>query len=154
MDKKVRKVAFRLRKKCGDHNEEGVNYVAGDIVKSTRNLEKMFKNKFDRVRPKDDFDFEETSPNIPSPQKTSKKYKNSNKFGTNVTPSFPTAIAAELVVYEKDAWYQVVDRNTEGGKPELVSKKKLREKDVEDFLKNYVEPDSDDDDDDGDDEDE
>lgn len=165
---KVRKVAFRLKKKCGDHNEEGINYVAGDTVMSHRNLEKLFKNKFERVHPDDDFEFAEASPNIPlpqtvldkeegggkSPSSKSKKHKDSKKFGQNVTVSYPTAVNAELEVYEKDHWFSVVDRNTEDGKPEELTEKKLREKDVESFLKTYVEVDADAVDDDENDEDE
>lgn len=164
----MRKVAFRLKARCGDHVEDGVTYVAGDKVMSNRNLVKLFRNKFERVHPEDDFKFAEASPNIPAPgtvldkdkdegaQKTpsskSKKLKNSKKFGRNATLTFPAALAAELRVYEKDFWFQVVDWNTEDGKPEVVSEKKLREKDVADFLKTFVEPESDDDDDEDDDE--
>ncbi len=161
---KVRKVAFRLKQRCGDHVEDGKTYVAGDKVMSCRNLEKLFRNKFERVHPEEDFDFAEASPNIPSPRAVldkdkgegdrkppsskSKKLKNSKKFGKNITLSFPAAIEAELRVYEKASWCQVVDWNTEDGKSEVVSEKKLREKDVEEFLKDYVEPVTDDDDDD------
>lgn len=163
---KVKKVAFQLRKKVGDHNEDGVNYAAGSIVMSNRNLVKLFRNKFDRVHPDEDFDFAEACPNIPSartvlnkgkeegkgPSPKSKRHKDSKKFGENVTLSYPAALDAELEVYEKDHWYSVVDRNTESGKPELLSGKKLREKDLDSFLKRYVEPDDDGDEDDDEDE--
>lgn len=167
---KVKKVAFRLKARCGDHVEDNVTYVAGDKVMSNRNLEKLFKNKFERIHPEDDFDFAKAGPNIPSPrtvldkdkgeedQKSSSsksgKYKNSTKFGRNITLSFPKAIAAELSVYEKDHWCQVVDRNTEDGKPEVVSEKKLREKEVDSFLETFVESENEDEDEDDDDEDE
>ncbi len=138
---KVKKVAFKLKKKCGDHNEEGKTYVAGDKVMSHRNLEKLFPTKFERVHPDDGFEFAEASPNIPLPRavrdkgegakkSSSPKYKNSTKFGENVTLSFPAAVAAELNVYKKANWFQVVDRNTESGKPAVVSEKKLRENEV------------------------
>lgn len=161
---KVKKVAFKLRLKCGDHVEDGVSYVAGDTVMSNRNLESIFRNKFDRVHPDDGFEFADASPNIrdaravldkdkdegdnKAPSSKSKKLKDSKKFGKNVTLSYPAAVAAELRVYEKANWFQVVDWNTENGEPEVVTEKSLREKDVAAFLAEYVEPDLDDDDDD------
>ncbi len=157
----MKKVAYRLKKRCGEHVEDGHTYVAGDKVVSTRNLVEIFKGKFEKIH-RDDISAEDT-PNIPSSatvldkgkgegdkKSPSSKLKNSKMFGRNVSLSFPAAIAAELRVYEKDAWYQVVDWNTEDEKPEVVSKRKLREKDVASFLETFVESDDDDEDDDED----
>ena len=165
--KEPKKIAYKLKNKCGDHVEDGVTYLAGDTVMSTRKLDKIFHTKFVKVHP-DDFETPDRKPNIPSnraakdkgkggkSKSSPPKPKNSTKFGTNVTDEFPSAVEAQLTVYMKDYWYQIVDRNTEDGKPSVVNEKKLQSKQVGPFLEKFVEKaeDIDFDDDDEDDEDE
>jgi len=132
---------FKLKKRCGDHYQNGKRYRAGDIVESSLDLCVRFPAKFER-----DFAAEQkantapavSKPNIPPPvDKGGDKNKPSplsTKYGEDVTSKFPTAEEVEVLVFEKSKWYTVVDK-ADG---EVLNEKKLRRKDVEPFLGQYL----------------
>ena len=66
----------------GTYTQDGKVYAKGQVVESKHRLDKMFKNKFERVQ----FEPEEyVAPNIPGPSRTA----GGNEIGNlNVPPAF------------------------------------------------------------------
>jgi len=139
---------FKLKK--GTHLQRDKVYKKGDRVESLRDLVAIFsKEKFER-----DYEAEQragidavavdSKPAIPPPvDKGADKIEKSPplpepKFesvhGKNVTSEFPTAEEIEVEVFEKLKWYTIVDL-ADG---EILNKKKLRRKDVQSFLEQYL----------------
>jgi len=40
---------FKMKKRTGNHSQDGVIYVSGDVVESEKNLCEMFPGKFERI---------------------------------------------------------------------------------------------------------
>ncbi len=156
---------FLLKKKCGNFigppDEEGnrTTYKSGDKVPSDEDLVTKWPGKFELVgRYK-----EEDTPDAPDfPSKSEKKSKSKkatkkediktksskspqkipvvSKYGVDVTEDFPTAAKVKLQVFEKLKWFTVIDPDN----GEVLNEKKLRKRNVESFLEEYV-PDEDED---------
>lgn len=124
---------FRLKAKCGTHQEDDRIYTSGDVVQTKRNLCETFPGKFEKVYDEDDKkDTGSKAPTIDTPSRPSSKdaeseeskqlnsdsvskgkgskkkgkkgkKKNSKKYGVNVTEEFPIAEENDLRVYEKEA---------------------------------------------------
>lgn len=159
---------FRLKKRCGSHRQDGKTYTAGDTIKTTIDLIALFPSKFERVYKEELSDTESDEPKLKKPNippsvdvnkegedETNAKTSSPSKVldgehGKDVTSEFSIAEKAGVKVFEKKNWFVVIDE-TDG---ELLNEKKLREKDVEAFLTQYLNDDEDEDDDDDDDDDE
>lgn len=165
---------FRLKKKCGDHAQDGKIYKSGDIVETDIDLCALFRNKFERAYEQElkDTGKEDTTakkPNIPSPlgkddevveeiisdslpkdeveteeavsdflledDEPDKNAEDETEHGKDVTSEFPTAVKLRLKVFEKSKWYVVVDVS-DGS---VLNVKKLREKEVQSFIEQYLE---------------
>ena len=156
---------FELLKHAGDHIQDGKTYVAGDIVESDENLENKFRGKFKRVyeaptikkviqptiakkkpdistpaKGKGEGKVKSTQPTEPSPEPAVKveailehKY---SEYGADVSAEFPLAEKVEMIVCEKAHWFTVIDPEDD----EVMNDTKLRKKDVNDFLEQYVDP--------------
>ena len=162
---------FRLKKKSGNHigppDAKGnrITYKSGDRVISDEDLVAKHPNKFELISASDEMPVP-TSPNIPAPSKKkligkkeskSTKHKDmeepiipeaseKSEHGVDVTKEFPTAIEAELLVFEKSKWFTVVDPDDD----EVLNEKKLRRDKVEAFVADYLQDDDDEDNEDND----
>ena len=139
---------FKVKK--GTHYGRGGKvYKKGDSVESSRDLASVFsKEKFER-----DYAAEQKvgvavvdKPNIPLPVAEVKESKEDDvkefgEYGEDVTSEFPTADKVEVMVFGKSKWYTVVDK-ADG---EVLNEKKLRRKEVEPFLEQYLNDDTDED---------
>lgn len=119
---------FRLKKRCGSHIEvdkkgEPVEYKAGDIVESERDLVALFSNKFEALYSAEPV----SSPDIPLPSIPA------GELDVDVTDSFTDGKAVGVRIFEKANWYTVID--AEDGKS--LSEKKLRKSQVEDLIAEY-----------------
>jgi len=104
----------------------------------------MYPNKFER-----DFPAEQkagvvtaTKPNIPPPIDKGEDEKTVSSplsdYGEDVTTEFPTAEQIEVKVFEKSNWFTVIDEVDNS----VLNEKKLRRKEVEPFLIQYLEDDA------------
>ena len=116
---------YKIKPGCGGHRQDGIMYKAGDIVSSTKNLNKIFPHKFKLVSdvPKDDEadkTLENTSDDtvvievteVTDEEFTDKVKKADTKtsvLGTDVTDQFPVAATLELKIYQNDIGYIPVD---------------------------------------------
>ena len=151
---------YRLR--AGSHKQGGKRYKKGDIVDTTFDLCSMFRNKFEVVHEdlNDTGTEEETKrgkkPNIPPPvdkgkdkaedkvvDKGTKSKSLSTLYGEEVTSGFPTAEKVKVRVFEKLRWYMIIDCDDD----EVLNEKKLRKKEIEPFLEQYLEADEEEDED-------
>jgi hypothetical protein len=149
--------------KGGTHEQNGKSYKKGDFVDTELPLTEMFRGKFERQ-----FDQETlkdtgvvskiSKPNItppplggskavtaelPSKEKEAvldikdetfvEEYPES-LYGTDVTDKYPTAEEVHVKVFEKSKWCVIVDPIDE----RVLNDKKLRGKDVEDFLEDLL----------------
>jgi len=130
---------FKIKR--GTHyGRDGKVYKKGEKVESTRDLVAVFSpGKFER-----DFAAEQkagivtvSKPNIPPP--VDKK----SEYGKDVTSEFPTAETVEVMVFEDSKWYTIVDKADDS----VLNEKKLRRKNVEPFLKQYLDEGADDEED-------
>jgi len=139
---------FRLKKNCGSHVEGGKIYKAGDIIETDNDLAAIFHGKdangnnrpgkFELIHDESlkDTGKEDTTrvrPDIAPPA--------ANEYGKDVSSEFPTADKVDVLVFEKSKWYTVVDK-ADG---EVLSEKRLRRKDVEPFLEQYLNENTDED---------
>lgn len=148
---------FRIKPKCGEHEEEGRTYGPGDVIKTKRNLRKIFVGKFDKVHDEDEKkDTGHKTPDIKTPavaasketesdkDKTSKsdpvstssKKKNSKKYGVNVTEDFPLAETNDLRVYEKAKVFSIIEMDEDNKK---ILLKKTKKKDVVNYIEEMME---------------
>lgn len=143
---------FRLKEKCGHHVEDGKIYKSGDIIETERDLPTIFhgkdakgrnrSGKFERVHENlKDTGTKDTSriqrPNIPpgvSPKQKTKVANKESAHGEDVTSEFPTAEKVEVKVFEKSRWFTVIDTQDDS----ILNEKKLRRKEVELFLEQYL----------------
>ena len=141
--------------KRGTHyGADGKAYKKGALVESSRDLVAVFsKAKFERdyaAEQKTDGTTANSKPNIPrsaSKLKAKKSKKEvSSEHGIDVTSEFPTATKVGVKVFEKSKWYTAVDEQDD----EVLNEKKLRRKDVESFLEQYLNVDDNEDEDDED----
>lgn len=149
---------FRLKKGCGQHVGNGKLYKPGDVIETSRDLPTIFHGKdasgrnrpgkFEKVyEDLKDTGAKDTSrirkPNIPpgvSPkQETKKVVDEESVHGKDVTSEFPTAEKVGVKVFEKSRWFTVVDTQDNS----VLNEKKLRKKDVEPFLEQYLDIDDD-----------
>ncbi len=149
-------------KRCGDHYQDGKCYKGpstdggkGDIVESSSDLSVMYPAKFERA-----YEAEQRAggivshniPNIPvnvtpltdeGEDKTEEQVSEpslSSLYGEDVTAEFPTAKHIQAKVFEKSNWFTVLDDEDNS----VLNEKKLRRKDVEPFLVQYLEDDEED----------
>lgn len=159
---------FRIKPKCGEHTEEGRTYGPGDVIKTKKDLCKIFVGKFEKVFDEDkkkdtghkipkiatpdapsveaesDKGKTKSDPASKSSQKNAKK--NSKKYGVNVTEDFPLAEEKDLRVYEKAKVFSIIESDSEGKK---ILLKKTTKKDVVNFIEEmFAEEVHDDEDDD------
>ncbi len=157
---------YRLKPKVGGHNQNGRDYVSGDIVESDIDLVKRWQTKFELVHDEDekkdtgiktpdirtpakDTDSEDSKQlDLESVSKKKKSKKNSKKYGINVIEEFPIAEENDLRVYEKEdtngKWYNIVEIDEDEKK---VLLKKTRKKSVVDFIETLIEVNDEDDED-------
>ena len=156
---------FKLKERSGGHkvashvDENGREVKPGDVIESSSDLEKLFRNKFERMPetvqgpiPKPsipiplpgqsiedkggvDADTSQTPPDSPD-SKDKDEEKTEGEYGKDVSALFPVAGEVEMKVFEKNHWYTVVD--TEDGEV-MNEKKKLRKEEVTGFLEQYRE---------------
>lgn len=123
----------------GEHlHSDGKTYTKGQVIETEQPLDKLFANKFKRLDKDEEKEY--TRPEIPlaeeggekttsSPPSSSTKRKRS-PFGKHISSQFDNTAEAGVKVYIKDHWCTVVDSDS----GEAVSTKKLRKKDVQDFI--------------------
>ena len=149
---------FRLKERCGPHFMNGVTYKSGDTVETSLDLVAMFPSKFERnyeaekrAEAKTGKKTKKSKPDIP--EGTGKGKEDDNKddddnvtaeseYGEDITAEYPTAEKVQVKVYVKDNWCTVVD-DADG---EVLNEKKLRKKEVEEFIGQYLDDDDDKDD--------
>ena len=147
---------FRL--KGGKHIQDGKKYKKGDIIDTFIDLAKIFRGKFEKVSK----EFVEearasitTNPEIPlsveddavvEPVKEQPESDFAEEesetleedaevdYGKEITSEFPTAAEIEVKVYAKSNWCTVIDTRDN----EVLNTKKLRKKNVEEFLQSYL----------------
>lgn len=146
---------FRLRKGCGNHEQNGRLYKPGDIIETSLDLPSMFKaNKFERIRktkghtgPADTGTVIATKtrpPSSPTAEDVPEEDKNpraNRGYGKDVSSEFSTAKEAAVKVFRKGNWFLVVDKND----GQVLNEKKLRRKEVEPFIEQYLNPPEEDD---------
>jgi len=141
--------------KRGTHYRDGKVYKKGDTMESPIDQVAIYgKERFER-----DFEAEQkagivvidSKPNIPPPvgvgvdkdgddaEITSPSL---SEYGKDVTSEFPTAEEMSVTVFEKSKWFTVVDADDN----EVLNEKKLRRKDVEPFLEQYLDENEEDED--------
>jgi len=143
---------FRLKEHCGQHVEDGKVYKSGDVIETERDLPTIFHGKDAKGRNRDgkfervhedlkDTGKKDTSrvqrPNIPpgvSPKQETKVADEESVHGKDVTSEFPTAEKVDVKVFEKSRWFTVVDMQDNS----VLNEKKLRRKEVEPFLGQYL----------------
>jgi len=158
---------FRLKKRVGSHIQNGKRYKSGDVVESEIDLCKIFVGKFERAHEEEledtgKMDTSIRKPQIPLPNSVpppedkggdntlskplssmasvpdeaieEEEEVEESEHGKDITDEYPTAKEIAVKVYEKASWCVVVD-NDDG---EVLTVKKLRRKDVEDFLNEYA----------------
>jgi hypothetical protein len=130
---------------AGSHQQDGKTYKVGQIVPSEVNLVKLFRNKFQQAEKPAEVDDETndvgTAPDLSSTLED-KGADNLNinvkdlvkKYGVNVTTQFPTAAKVKMLVFQKVNWFTPVD-SFDGT---VMCDRKLRVKEVEPFLKQYL----------------
>jgi len=126
---------FKLKR--GSHYQGDKKFMKGDTVESSHDLVTLFgKEKFERDYPAEQKAGIATinKPNIPSPVAKADVDKEPGEYGEDITSEFSTAEEAEVTVFEKSNWCTVVDK--EDG--EVLNEKKLRRKDIEPFLEQYL----------------
>lgn len=144
-------MTFRLKKGAGNHADDDKLYKAGDIIKSEKDLDKMFQNKFERIYSNEQLIDPAVvlTPDIPKspitdadkddggvvkePPPDSDSAPVDNDLGNDVTEAFPTATTLKLKVFENAHWYSVVDMVDN----QVLNTKKLRKKEVAPFLLQY-----------------
>ncbi len=151
---------FRIKSKCGTHQEGSRTYGPGDVIETKRDLCKVFAGKFEKIHDEDEKkDTGHKTPKINTPKpsssketesdkdkkskldsvsKSSKKKtkKNSKKYGINVTEDFPLAETNGLRVYEKSKVFSIIEMDVDGKK---VLLKKTKKKDVVNFIEEMLE---------------
>lgn len=140
---------------AGTHRQDGKVYKADDVVMSKGDLCKSFRNKFERVLTDTQEEPTPNAPNIPPPVIASKAGSNKTTepalddkreevitieklialHGEDCTFEFPTAPKVSLLVFKRKNWCVVVDP-VDG---QVLSLAKLRTKDIEAFLAQYIE---------------
>ncbi len=126
--------------KRGVFYQGNVTYKKGSIVDTDLDLcERFSKEKFERMH-----ELERTrgtvsakKPSIPPPVDKGKGDTTSeplSTYGKDVTSEFPTAADVEVKVFRKNKAYTVVDLEDNG----VLNEDKLRRKDVEPFLEQYL----------------
>jgi len=148
---------FKLKQKVGLHRQNGRIFGPGDVVESNEDLTKKFRGKFNEVKgeelsPGVDDKFKRRKPPIPVPpvpmvpveeakskakEKTAvEKINVDPELGKDITADFPEAKEIGLKVFvNPHKWCQVVDANNDN---KILNEKKLRKKDVDDFLHQYL----------------
>ena len=165
---------YQIKKGCGnfigkpDAKGNRTTYKALDRIQSDEDLEIKWPGRFTLISASDELPVSK-APKIPVGKKVKKDKKTTpeveynkdgtiykdmedpviktsveSEHGTDVSKDFPTAAKVELQVFEKSKWFTVVDPDN----GEVLNDKKLRRKNVEDFLADYVQDDKDEDDDD------
>lgn len=112
--------------KGGPHTEAGKIYKVGDTIETDRPLDEIFKRlgKFERVNG--------------SPDDVGGGGAPPTKYGSDVTSMMePSLLDKGLRLYKKGSWYFVVDLESDT----QLNEKGLREKDVADFVKPYLDED-------------
>jgi hypothetical protein len=158
---------FRVKKQCGNHNHNGTIYGPGDIFESDRDETKRFRNKFERVLTEDEVMPAKPNITVPKKKRSAKKEEveeisdastssevedveeldleeevveeedepqDNRPDGKDVTEDYPTAVELEVEVFQKGIWHVVYDPADD----EILSKKKLRAKQVQPFLEKYL----------------
>lgn len=117
---------FRMNDKVGGHNEAGRDYQAGDILESSRPLDKIWPHKFVRI---DDAKMDSkpfageggSSPILvkemddaqgEAAPETSSLLEVESELGENVTADYPAAADAGLLVLRKGPWHYVAAAET------------------------------------------
>ncbi len=140
---------FRLKEKCGEHNQNGKTYKPGDVVETEIDLTIHFGHKFELIEDTKSTSSKITKPNIDTPQDEDDKDKEDkssssslNKHGKDVTDQFSDAEDIGVLVFEKvktnGKWYTVVDPDDNS----VLTKKNLRKGKVNDFLVSITEEDN------------
>lgn len=104
---------FRIKPKCGGHEEAGVFYKEGDLVDSPHDLAKLFgANKFERVQGIDAVSAPSRLPDPPAevvPAPASKKRPGPKAKEQDVTGEFPEAKEHDVQVILRAGRYFVMD---------------------------------------------
>ncbi len=117
----------RYKLLVGVHQDErGRDYVAKDIVQSSRPLDRVFPNKFELLK--------EKSTTKETPVKPV-KVKQEEPEGINVTGDFPDALVNDFKVYRKSRWHYVY-ASDDLSLP--LNNKGLTSKKVNSFIQNNI----------------
>lgn len=116
----------------GNHDENGVIYVKGDIIESDRDLDEMFTHKFQRVA---------EAPPEPKRKKLKVKKKSTakppqepaDKRGVDVTEEFDPGEG--LKIFRRGSKFHVYEEDS----TDPLNDKGLNKVDVESFVEDYLE---------------
>jgi len=136
---------FKLKERCGPHFQDGETYHSGDTIETHLDLVALHPNKFERnyeAEKRSEAKVTKSKPNIPKGTGDKKKKEDEGNadgtplsvHGEDITSEFPTAEEVEVKVYVKDNWCMVID----AADGEVLNEKKLRRKEVEEFLAQYL----------------
>lgn len=114
----------------------GQSYVQGDIVETAGDLTIAFPGKFEKVQASAVVSAAQSaakaSPVVPSSTPAGEV---SSPFGEDVSEDFPSAVGADLKVFQKGSGYFVVDMDNED---EALNPKALKGSEVNKFIKAHL----------------
>jgi len=130
------------------YGKDGKVYKKGESVESLNDLVAIYGAvKFERdfvAEQKAGIAVVDNKPNIPPPVDKGEDKKSTSsplsKYGEDVSSNFSNAAKVGVSVFEKSKWHTVVDEDGE-----VLNEKKLRRKDVNPFLEQYLDLDEEDD---------
>ena len=123
----------------GDHSEDGTTYAKGEVVTTERPLDKMFMNKFERLR-KGKKDKKKKKAETKAKVKLSLSSvppasSDTPARGKDVTAEFEGVQKEGLHVFKRGSWYHVYD----GESTTPLNEKALKKGGVEEFVTAHLE---------------